>query len=365
MSVRRIQLYVLVRTLAGLGAALAVVVAVIMLVDFVELSRAIGGRMEASFFDLLLLTSLESPAVVLLLLPFVFLFGVMGAFVALNRRSEFVAMRAAGVSAWRFVTPAAAAAFLLGLLTVTLLNPAAALMNGRFEDRRLALSDDQGAGRREIWLRQGDDQHQIVIHAKSHDTRNKTVRLSGVSLFIQSVQPDGALDFSRRIEAAHASLQPGYWRLSDVREAVPGSGFIRSEQLSIPSPLDRRSAMERFAAPSAVAFWDLPVTIHAAEQAGYSSAAYRLRFQQLLATPLLFSAMSVLAAAFSLRLTRLGDLAGLAGAGLALGFVVFFLNQFCGALGVTDVMPPFVAAWAPPILALLSGVTLLCYTEDG
>lgn len=366
MSARRIQIYVLLRTLAGLGAALGVVVSVIMLVDFVELSRTIGGRIEASFIDLLLLTSLESPAVILLLLPFVFLFGVMGAFVALNRRSEFVAMRAAGVSAWRFVTPAALAAFCIGLITVTVLNPAAAKMTGRFEDRRLALSDEQAAGAgREIWLRQGDDQHQIVIHAKSHDTRNKTVRLSGVSLFIQSVQPDGALDFSRRIEAAHAVLMPGYWRLSDVREAVPGSGFIRSEQLSIPSTLDRRSAMEKFAAPSAVAFWDLPGTIHAAEKAGYSAAAYRLRFQQLLATPLLFSAMSVLAAAFSLRLTRLGDLAGLAGAGLALGFVVFFLNQFCGALGVTDVMPAFVAAWAPPLLALLSGVTLLCYTEDG
>jgi lipopolysaccharide export system permease protein len=62
---------------------------------------------------------------------------------------------------------------------------------------------------------------------------------------------------------------------------------------------------------------------------------------------------------------RLGDLAGLAGAGVALGFAVFFLNQFCGALGATEVIPPFLAAWSPPLLALLSGVTLLCYTEDG
>jgi lipopolysaccharide export system permease protein len=92
---------------------------------------------------------------------------------------------------------------------------------------------------------------------------------------------------------------------------------------------------------------------------------YRLRFQQLLATPLLFSAMSILAAAFSLRLMRLGGLAGLASVGVGLGFLVFFLNQFCGALGSSEVMPAPIAAWAPPILALLAGVTLLCYTEDG
>ena len=112
-------------------------------------------------------------------------------------------------------------------------------------------------------------------------------------------------------------------------------------------------------------FWDLPATIHQADLAGYSASAYRMRLQQLLATPLLFSAMTILAASFSLRLMRHGNLAGLAGAGVTLGFIVFFLNQFCAALGRTEVLPPFIAAWAPPLLALLSGVTLLCYTEDG
>jgi lipopolysaccharide export system permease protein len=135
--------------------------------------------------------------------------------------------------------------------------------------------------------------------------------------------------------------------------------------LSLPSTLDRRSAMEKFVAPAAVAVWDLPETIRAADRAGYSSAAYRLRLQQLLATPLLLAAMTLVAAAFSLRLLRLGDLAGLAAAGVALGFAVFLLNQFCWALGSTDVMPVAFAAWAPPVLALLGAVTLLCYTEDG
>jgi len=79
----------------------------------------------------------------------------------------------------------------------------------------------------------------------------------------------------------------------------------------------------------------------------------------------LFAAMSVLAAAFSLRLVRLGGVALLAGSGVALGFGLFFLDQFCGALGEANAVPPFVAAWTPPVLALLSGFTLLCYTEDG
>jgi lipopolysaccharide export system permease protein len=34
-------------------------------------------------------------------------------------------------------------------------------------------------------------------------------------------------------------------------------------------------------------------------------------------------------------------------------------------MGRAGILPPFAAAWAPPLIALLSGFTLLCYTEDG
>jgi len=364
--VTRIQAYVLLRTLLGVGAVLAVVASVVALVDFVELSRTVGGRADISFFALVELVVLEAPSVMLFLTPFVFLFGVMGAFVALNRRSELVAMRAAGVSAWRFVFPAAVAAALIGVIVTIALNPAAAALNARFEDRRAALGQDGNPGaRQELWLRQVDDGNQVVIHARGHDTLNGAIHLKGVSIFIQSADGADQMSYSRRIEAEEAILTPGFWRLRNVREARPGAGVIRSEQLMIPSTLDRRTAMEKFVAPSAVGFWDLPGTIRAAELAGYSAAAYDLRLQQLFALPLLLAAMSILAASFSLRLMRLGDLVGLAAAGVALGFGVFFFNQFCGALGTTEVIPVSLAAWATPILALLCGLTLLFWTEDG
>jgi lipopolysaccharide export system permease protein len=356
----------LTRTALGVGVALAVIASVIALIEFVELARTLGGRVDLGFFDLAGLTLLKAPAVILLVLPFIFLFGAMGAFVTLNRRSELVALRAAGVSAWRFILPGVGLAFAIGLANIVLLNPAAAALNQRFEDIRTMLSRSRAADSAGgIWLRQGDDRSQMVIHARAHDTVDERVRLKGVSIFIQQVSPTGDLEFSRRIEAAQARLTPGSWRLSDVREALPGADSVRSEQLSIPSTLDRRTAMERFVSPGAVSFWGLPGAIREAELAGYSAAGYQLRLQQLLASPLLFAAMTLLGAAFSLRLMRLGDLARLAGVGVAAGFVVFFINGFCGALGSTEVIPPALAAWSPPLLALSSGVTLLCYTEDG
>lgn len=365
-GVGRLERYVLGRTLAGVGTWLAIMSAVILLIQFVELSSQVGTRTEVNASDLFNLTLLRAPSLIQVLLPFCFLFGGIAAYVGLNRKSELVAMRAAGVSAWRFILPSAAAAFVLGALAVGALNPFAAALNARFEIERARLMENYlGDQPKDIWLRQGDDRTQIVIHAKARDTQQGQVRLRGVSLFMYEKGPTGAPEFRRRLEAAEARLMPGFWQLRDVREATAGESSIRSDSLSIRSSLDAEAAMERLASPEAIAFWRLPAAIRLTEQAGFSAAGYRLRFQQLLATPLLFAAMTILAAAFSLRLVRLGGLAGLAGAGVALGFVIFFFNQFAGALGRADIIPLAAAAWAPAVVALLAGVTLLCYTEDG
>jgi len=362
----RLERYVMGRMLGGVGAALAVISAVILLIQFVELSSQVGTRADVGASSIFGLTLLRAPALIQILLPFCFLFGGIGAFVGLNRKSELVAMRAAGVSAWRFILPSAGLAAALGVLAVGVLNPFAASLNAEFEAERARLMENYlGDQPQDVWIRQGDDRTQIVIHARDRETRAGTVILRGVSVFIYEKTPKGAPEFRRRLEAAEARLMPGFWQLKDVAEAGVGESSIRSESLSIRSTLDAEAAMERFASPEAIAFWRLPAAIRLTEQAGFSAAGYRLRFQQLLATPVLFAAMSILAAAFSLRLARLGGLAGLAGGGVALGFVMFFFNQFAGALAKADIIPLTAAAWAPVLVALLAGVTLLCYTEDG
>ncbi|MBL8772286.1 MAG: LPS export ABC transporter permease LptG [Phenylobacterium sp.] len=362
----RIERYILGYTLLGVTAALAIISSVVLLIQFVELTSQVGTRADVGADSIFQLTLLKIPSIIQILLPFCFLFGGIGAFVGLNRRSELVAMRAAGVSAWRFIWPSAAGAFALGLVAVGALNPLAAALSARFELERARLMENYlGDAPQDIWLRQGDEKSQIVIHAKDRDVRRGVVTLRGVSLFIYEKSPRGQPEFRRRLEAEEATLLPGHWRLRNVREATAGASSIRSDSLSIRSTLDEEAALERLASPEAIGFWRLPRAIQLTEQAGFSANSYRLRLQQLLATPLLFAAMSVLAAAFSLRLTRLGGLAGLAGTGVALGFVMFFFNQFAGALAKADIIPLFAAAWAPAVVALLAGVSLLCYTEDG
>ena len=365
MHLGRIERYVLVQQARSLAVALGVIAALIMLIDFVEISRGVGSDVDLSAVRILGLMLLKSPQVILQLLPFVFLFGTLAAFVGLNRRSELIAMRAAGVSAWRFVLPAAGAAFLFGIVTVTALGPLAASADGLFQRERARLSGSAVSGKapEAVWIREGDDTRQMVIRAERQDRAN--ARLLGVSFFIYTNDEDGRRTFAERIDAASASLNAGRWRLVDAVGARIGERAVRYSTLDLRSSLADEEAFERFARPQSTPFWSLPAQIARVDAAGFSTTAYRLRLQQLLATPLMFAAMSILAAAFSLRLMRLGDLARMSAAAVVLGFGFFFVNQAASAFGSAEVIPPWLAAWLPPLLTALAAFTLLFYTEDG
>ncbi|MGA0544376.1 LPS export ABC transporter permease LptG [Brevundimonas sp. VNH65] len=362
----RIERYVLVQQMRSLGVALAVIAALVMLIDFVEISRGVGSDAELPAWRILGLMLVKSPAVIVQLLPFVFLFGTLGAFISLNRRSELIAMRAAGVSAWRFVLPAAAAAFFLGVLTVTAIGPLASAGDGLFQRERARISGSARSGAeggQAVWLREGEGDRQMVIRAGRQDRAN--ARLLDVTFFVYRTAPDGVRTFSERIDAATASLSAGRWRLTDAEAAQTGQRAMRYATLDLPSALADEEAFERFARPQSTPFWSLPGQIQRIEDAGFSSTTYRLRLQQLLATPLMFAAMSILAAAFSLRLMRLGDMARMIVLAVVLGFGFFFLNQFSAAMGSAEVTPPFISAWLPAVLTALAAFTLLFYTEDG
>ncbi|KPF73916.1 LPS export ABC transporter permease LptG [Brevundimonas sp. AAP58] len=361
----RIERYVLIQLARSLAVALGVISALVMLIDFVEISRGLGSDTDLSALRIFGLMLVKSPAVIVQLLPFVFLFGTLSAFVSLNRRSELVAMRAAGVSAWRFVLPAAGAALAFGILTVTVIGPLAASGDGLFQRERQRISGSVMSGQEQeaIWLREGDGPRQMVIRAGRQDRAN--ARLLDVTFFIYTTDPNGRRAFTERIDAEAASLSAGRWRLFDAVGAQTGQRAMRYATLDLPSALADEEAFERFARPQSTPFWSLPGQIRRIEDAGFSSTAYQLRFQQLLSTPLTFAAMTILAAAFSLRLMRFGDLARMAVSAVVLGFAFFFLNQFSAAMGSAEVVPPLVAAWLPAVLTALAAFTLLFYTEDG
>src|SRR5262250_3130124 len=120
--------YVARQFLAWFFGVFMAMVIITFLLDYIELIRRSGTRMQATLGVLLEMAALKLPHTAQEVLPFAVLFGTMLAFWRLTRNHELVVARAAGVSVWQFLTPAILVALLIGIVAVTMLNPVASMM---------------------------------------------------------------------------------------------------------------------------------------------------------------------------------------------------------------------------------------------
>lgn len=361
----RLGWYLTRRNVMGVTIALLGVLASILLIDLVEQMRTVGTRTELTVLEALRLTLLKTPMLIEQTLPFVMLAGAMMAIIGLNRSSELVAMRAAGISAWRFLAPSAFVGVMLGLIVITTLNPLGAYLYRIFEGEKsdqLSEHTSSAGADNGVWIRQGDGNAQVVIHADGVADNGST--LTGATFIFFEVREE-ALRFTRRIRAERAELKPGFWQLTNLVEATPGGRPTRQTHLAIPSSLDATELINRFVTPATLSFWALPSFIGEARTAGFTPTRYELKWQSLLAYPLLLAAMAVLGAAFSLQLQRLGNLARWGAAGVGVGLFLFFYSQLAGAFAMTQTVPPAIAAWSAPVAGIFIGLAIVAFMEDG
>ena len=83
-----------------------------------------------------------------------------------------------------------------------------------------------------------------------------------------------------------------------------------------------------------------------------------------LSGPLSAVLMPLLGAVAGFGLARSGKLFVRAVIGMALGFTYFVADNFALAMGNLGAYPPLLAAWAPFLLFLLIGETVLVRTEE-
>ena len=376
----RIQRYIFREALASLLLVLSIIMLAIVLVDVVEQIRTVGSRTEIGIGTAFSLTLLDMPRLVLETLPFAMLVGSILTFSRLSRRSEIPAIRAAGVSAWRFLGPAIALALVTGIFMVTILDPLATRSTLEFQNKRAALLDTRSVAtaatdaRDGVWLSQGDadagkqakpaDQEgQAIISAKRIVGRAEA--LEDVTFYYFRLGAGGEREFAYRIDAKRAVLVPGFWQLESVIENRPGGDVRREDKLALPTSLRPDTLLSRFASSKTIPFWDLPQFIRQTRSAGLEVDQYVLKLHTLLAMPVMMVAMALIGAVFCLRLARSGGLSRLIGAGAVTGFLLYFANKMAANLSASGATSPEAAAWCPPLIALFAVLTVIAHAEDG
>ncbi|GGY39096.1 LptF/LptG family permease [Parvularcula lutaonensis] len=358
--------YLMGRTLKAVLVLGAASLGLTMSIDFLEALRQVSEYPGAGPLAAAQLTLLRSPQLLMILSPFIMLFGTLMAFAQLARSLEIAVFRAAGFSVWRIIGAPVWLALALGVALVTIVDPITTKMayaaDNKLAEYRGLRAETPRIFRDGVWLRQpqaGGDV--LILHADDIDI--ETGRLTEAVVWRKT--ENGT--FIERFDADEAVLDGGTLTLRDASRSVPGGELSQPVgDRAFPMSFALEDLAETGKRPEVLNIWNLPRLMKRIGDAGIPLEPYALRLHELIATPLKLASMAVLACVFALPIhSRGGGTAKLILQGIAAGFLAFILVQFSQAIGEAGLIPVRIAAWTPPLVTLLVGMTLILFREDG
>lgn len=354
--------YFFMRYMAIAAGLFLAVSALVMIVNFTELSSRAANIEGFTSTAVLGVAAMRVPAVMQQAIPFIALFAAMSLLVTLNRRYELVVARSVGLSAWQFLRPACTGAFLIGLLTILALNPLAAAGLAKADQIEAYFRSGQSnaiSAAGAPWIKQTTADGETIIGA--HAILQNGTEMVDASFF----EFDASGTMVARLDARRAYLRDGYWELRTVERQRGSDPLERLEQVEIPTDLKPEFVEERLADPESIPFLALPKKIEVARSFGLQANAFSMQFNSLLALPPLLVAMTLIAATVSMRFARMGQSLTMILGGIVAGFLLYVVSVLVKAFGTAGFVPASVAAWFPVVVATFFGVTYLLYKEDG
>ena len=292
-------------------------------------------------------------------LPFSILLGTLIAFVGLNQHSEVVAMKAAGISAHQMLAPIFLASIVIaaGLFAFneTVVVRSARAVTAWTDNDYRPLPPERGI-LSNVWVLQGDE----YIRARHIGGRGAGFHAEQVTIYDRE---GGAL--KRIVDAERAVPNGSAWTLENVTIYDSGMNVVsKAARASGMEGVTRQQLLLARVDPDTTNYFELKQKIRDMEQAGKTTAEAEAGLWHKISGPLSCVLMPLLAAVAAFGLARSGQVLLRAVIGMALGFAYFVADNFSLAMGNVGAYPPLIAAWAPFLLFLLIGETVLVRSEE-
>lgn len=340
-------------------AMLAMLVLVLQMLDLLSEAGAVLAYPGNGDGELWRYVSLRTPQIISRFLPFSVLLGTLITLATLNANSEVVAMKSGGLSAHQILAPlmlaslgVAAFSFMFNERVVTRATATlSAWQNAKFGP----IPGDKGI-KSNVWVRDGED----LIRAGSITGRGSAVKLYDIDIYDRHGDKLISIINAKRGRMVGDSWQLEQVRLFDVTRGTSrdvasltvGKG-IRPDQFTL-SSVDA----------DGLSFVDLREAIGTLRESGRPVAALEGSLWHKITGPLSALLMPLLGSVAAFGIARSGKLFVRAVIGMALGFAFFVADNFALSMGNLGVYPPVLAAWAPFLLFLLVGETVLITTEE-
>ena len=297
--------------------------------------------------------------------PLSVLIAVLVVFGLMSKSSELTAMKASGISLYRIVLPIFVIASLLSVSLFAFDQLYIPKANRRQEALRNVIKGRppqtfMHPGQNWIFGLQEPGKPGRIFYYELFDP----VQNSFGNVTIFEFNP-GTFSISRRIFASNAHWEPtlhewvfehGWERNFNGAEI---SSYRRFDVTTFPEIREQPQYFKKEALLSSeMSFDELTAYVHDLSQSGFDTIRLRVQLNRKLAYPFITLVMAILAVPFALSMGRRGSLLGVA-AGIGVAIAYFVVAGTSEAMGNVNLLPAFLAAWAPDVIFALAGGYLL------
>jgi len=340
-------------------AMLAMLVLVLQMLDLLSQAGDVLAYPGNGDGELWRYVSLRVPQIIARFLPFSVLLGTLVTLATLNANSEVIAMKAGGLSAHQILAPLVLASMAVAVVSFAFNERVVARATATLSAWEAAdfgpIPQDRGV-KSNIWVRDGED----LIHAATITGTGPTVRLHDIELYDR--HGDKLVQI---INAKQGHQVSDGWQLEQVKIF----DVVRGSSRTVPTlTIGKGIRPDQFALSSVnadgLSFTELRGAIDTLRESGRPVAALEGSLWHKISGPLATLLMPLLGSVAAFGIARSGKLFVRAVIGMALGFAFFVADNFALSMGNLGVYPPILAAWAPFLLFLLVGESVLITTEE-
>lgn len=345
----------LVRTLAVLAALVIILQALDLLGESGKI-LAYPGNGDAQLWTYV---SLRMPQIIARFLPFSVLLATLITLSSLNQNSEIVSLKASGMSAHQVLAPLITASLLVVIVSFAFNDRVVARATATLDQWQRVdygpLPKDKGV-LSNIWVRDGTK----LVHIDQTFGHGTGTQVRSVTIYDRA---SGALDSI--ITAPTGRFTGSAWRLDNARQFDVARGTSTAlGSIDVGQHIGPEQVTLANVDGDGLSFLGLASAIDDLKTAGRPTLALEANLWHKISGPLSALLMPLLGAVAGFGLARSGQLFVRLVIGMALGFTYFVADNFALAMGSLGAYPPMLAAWAPFLLFLLIGETVLVRTEE-
>ncbi len=357
----KLNFYISRKFLWSLLYVSAFVMSVVYLIDMVDYFGRFS-QVGVTFSQVIFFTLARIPENYFQFLPLIILLAALFCFFSLARHSEIVAIRAAGIPAVKFVFIPAFLSFFIGILFVTVLNPALVYTHSFVENARVKFVGEINGefSQNGTWLRENSGEQTTLYRLQKYDREDDEAR--GVTIY--------QIDENKNITQIHAKglqFEENNWQLKNVTtldfDDTENVKFQKS--VTIPSSKNTDLFFETQISPKRVQNRDLPSYINSLEKDGYDSKSAKSYFYQQMSFPLFLLTLCLIGSIFALAPPRFGGISQRTILTLLIGFATYSATMLTYSMGQAGQLPMLLSVLVIPVPALFVAFTFLLREEDG